>query len=98
MSTNLKDFLKPTKGKIVVFVLIFFLAINFSLTIYIGTTVGKVERILCPHYWLSSYIAPADRLAFLLFITDLIYWYLLSCLIIFIYARVKEKLRIWNKK
>lgn len=89
MSTGLKDFLKPTKGKIAVFILISFLVINFSLTIYIGTTVGKATRILSPHYWLYSYIVPADRLAFLLFITDLIYWYFLSCLIIFIYNRLR---------
>jgi len=93
MTPDLKDFLRPTKGKIAVFVLIFFLAIIFSLSIYIGTTVGKVARILSPHYWLSSYITPVDRLAFLVFIVDLIYWYLLSCVIIFIYGKLKEKLR-----
>lgn len=108
MSTNLKNFLKPTKGKLVVFVLIFFL------TIFLHGIVVKleakaleiVERILSPHQLWYRYITPLPPdpagilihpytilLAILGFIAGLIYWYLISCLIIFIYERLKEKLR-----
>jgi len=108
MSTNLKDSLKPTKGKLIISGFIFFL------TIFLRGIVVKsgiefleiIEKALAPHYLLYSYITPPPSpggdvvfhphtilLTILAFIVGLMYWYLISCLIIFIYKRLKEKVR-----
>jgi len=120
---TLKKFLRPTRGKIIIVIVLFFLAISVGIAggrARVATHEGdkinelkvkifeSVEMILLlPVYLVGKFII-APKVPFsqdiiiypisltdtlLLFISVIFYWYLISCLIIFIYERFKEKLR-----
>jgi hypothetical protein len=84
----IKQFIKPTTGKIIIFIIfsIYFL--------------GLVER----NVWISNDLAVSGRGYPLFFstsfhpsvwagllIVDLLFWYLISCLIVFIYSKLRNK-------
>jgi len=102
MHQNLKNFFELTEEKIKIFVLIFFLTIflrgivnEFKLKF-----LEVIEKILSPHYLLYKYTIPSfpsgvnydivihPSILLLVFIVGLIYWYFLSCLIVFIHKRL----------
>lgn len=112
MITSLKDFLKPTKGKLIIFGFIFLLTIFLRgiVTELKIKTLEVIEKILSPHYLLYTIVenwqipspisfGPIFGAIFyylfiiLAFAFGLFFWYLIACLIIFIYERLKEKIK-----
>jgi len=116
---RLKNFFKPTKGKIAVLIILFFLAIFVNVVtarsrvaIQKGIEINElkvkifegIETVLFyPAYLLAIHIivpkthvgpsgflwiSPVETL--LLFTVMIFYWYLLSCLLIFVYERLKK--------
>ncbi|MFH1657243.1 MAG: hypothetical protein ABH919_02145 [bacterium] len=110
---RLKEFLKPTKEKDVIFFVIFFF------TIFLRGIVNEtglkflqtIEAVFSPHYFLyesggnfiililRDFLPSAGPLSIILsyaflimpFIIGLIYWYILACLIVFLYDKLKNK-------
>ncbi|MEK6841272.1 MAG: hypothetical protein AABW57_00640 [Nanoarchaeota archaeon] len=96
---KIKEFLKPTLGKIILFILLMGV-INYFL---ISTTVVLDARILVGlpfgfypiggfMIWPGGPSPPVVEFSYLNFIIDLIFWYLISCLIIAWYKSSKR----WN--
>ena len=101
---TLKQFLKPDWRKIVLFVILFILSLLISYPGFCvdGTNFGYCEEI--HGFPLSAYttfgeqdVVPPEKLEYIRyenifgFIFNLIFWYLLSCLIVWIYDKVKKK-------
>jgi len=101
-----KNFLKPDSRRLIIVAFIFFLTIPLrgivnELRI---ESLKIIEKILCPHYLLYFLITPPNvsgadivltsfdlLLTILAFVGGIVYWYFLSCLIIFVYDKLKEK-------
>lgn len=88
---NWKEFLKPDLRKIVVFIILFisssfiyfntdFYFLGFPMSFYVRT---PCFGLTCPG-WIWGF-----SLQYLL--VDLVIWYLVSCLIVWIYDKVKKK-------
>jgi biotin transporter BioY len=96
-----KEFFKPTIGKIVIFLILFFLT-SYIWMNYKTLLPEEIPKFGVPFGFYSkatSYIGmeyekPIIYFNFLNLIIDLIFWCLISCLIILIY----NKLKIKNKK
>ena len=100
MSMTLKQSLKPDWRKIVIFVVlsvIFLYLFNNAVTI--GELYYPVKGFPLPYYYnrsggmlssgvLVDYIPNFNLLNFIL---DLIFWYLLSCLVIWIYDKFRKR-------
>jgi len=107
---NWKEFLRPTKEKIIIVFAIFLILYALNLTypyiilssFYRILTLGKIEvignffivlnYIINPSYPAFQYISISN------FVIDLanlplllLYWYLLSCAIVWIFEKVKKK-------
>ena len=94
-----KEFLKPTVGKIVVF-LILMGGLNFLI---ISTTIIADARILVGlplgFYPMGSFfcqpntacLPPPVEFSWVNLIIDIVCWYLVSCVIIWIYSKIKKK-------
>lgn len=88
---NLKKFLKPDWRKIVIFLILF---MSSSFIIYFDTKFYFIGFPLAFYYKHPSYgRSPSWIEGFSLnyLLLDLILWYLLSCLIVWIYDKVKKK-------
>lgn len=117
---SVRQFLKPTKEKIILVIILFFLTIFISVLqgrarveLHRGIAVAEMkvkilENIktffLFPFYLIGKYmIIPRTPPSFdiiylpslpeilMLFISTILYWYLLSCLITWIYDNFKKK-------
>ena len=98
---NLKEFLKPNWKKVLL-TIIFAIFSFWFLYNYTGiggpryepnllfTIVALIAAFLNLPLLIPNY-NPLYETAIFYFILDLIYWYLLSCLIIWIYDKVKKK-------
>lgn len=87
---NWKEFLKPDRRKIVIFVILSLL-FSFSFLPFSLFVVGVSTYIGFPLtiYYFSIRTGPI--FSFENLILDIIVWYLLSCLIIWIYDKVKKR-------
>jgi len=94
---NPKQFLKPDWRKIVMFIIlsiIFLVIYKYKLSLMVGELpllfpakglplpiyIGCPEKMECP-----------EKLLKVLLMIDLIFWYFISCFIIWIYDKVREK-------
>ena len=91
---NWKGFLKPDKRKIVVLIIIL---LFISLDILFGHITGIIGDILlkipfftlfCPSFGISSIFCLIQNIIAIIIIP--IYWYLLSCLIVWIYDKIRK--------
>jgi len=106
-----KDFIKPTKRKLIIFLVIAILA-NLPFIGYFKITTGCPPPILCTNF--ANIFNPVLNPVFFLFggqddipiatysysgigeiyyalmILNIIYWYILSCVIILIYNKIKK--------
>jgi hypothetical protein len=80
---NIKQFLKPNWKKIVIFVTI---SIIFSLIDY-----GISGELIIPIIGLPLPFYINYNITYPFLIIDLIVWYFISCLIVWIYDKVKKK-------
>ena len=97
-----KYFFKPETRKFVI-VFLLFLFTGFLGVIASETEIeflDVIERIFSPHYFIYEAISLfygdgwtlfAVLLVILAFLTGFLYWYLISCLIIFLYEKLKGK-------
>lgn len=104
---KLKEFFKPTVGKIIVFIafiaifLVVMLLLQTSCIWSVGqTSTGPFTLTSCAFSYIATWFwvrpdllfNPLGRVITLLgFVFDVIYWYFLSCIIIWIYRKVKKK-------
>lgn len=96
---NWKNFIKPTKEKIILFIL--FLLVNTFVPLTPFFMVLKAcLNPPCPNTILTfgSYVAESFLASLIFFpinliilIINLVFWYLISCLIIFAFNRFKDK-------
>ena len=85
----IKEFLKPDLRKIVIF-LILFLISSFLRDFYKGLEVStKYGFPIMFYHW--DYYAKTTEFNFVGFIIDFIFWYLISCLIVFVYDKVRKR-------
>lgn len=94
---NFKQFLKPDWRKIVIFFILMILSI-FS---FFHMTLVSLPFAVVPSLWdvLASVLAPSLVVIYgfyfpysvLIILITIIYWYLLSCFIVWIYNRIKKK-------
>jgi len=94
-----KEFLKPTIGKIIIFLLLMG-GLNFLI---ITTTIVTGGRILVGlplgFYPIGSFfcqpntvcVPPPVEFSWINFMIDIAFWYLVSCLIFLIFSRTKKK-------
>jgi hypothetical protein len=95
---NWKEFFKPTVGKIILFIVLMgglnYLIIStihvLDARILIGLPLGFYPKgsFYCPST--TTCVPPPVEFSWFNFIFDIIFWYLISCLIIFIYRKVKK--------
>jgi len=87
---TIKEFLKPSKWKVLVF-LIFLMFILYE-AFFVGLPPGgfftSVEGVCDPN---GEHCVTAFGFKFNLFITSIFFSYLISCLIIFIYNKLKSE-------
>ena len=95
---NWKDFFKPTTGKVVLF-LILMIVLNYYListivvadaVILVGTPLGfyPVGSMQC----LSPSDCPSGpEFSYVNLIIDIVFWYVVSCIIVFIYKKARRK-------
>jgi len=93
-----KEFLKPTRFKLIIFALIFAYGI-YSLFLFIGcfgpcTPIGMAQKynlefILVWPFFL--YLSSSSLIFILRLISTFLWWYFISCEITWIYNRVKKK-------
>lgn len=78
---NWKEFLKPTIGKIILFIILFFISFVFS---YFAQGF--------PLKFMEFYIPTGLQFKSLFnLISDIVFWYLVVCLIVFIYHKIRKK-------
>jgi len=117
---NFKDFIKPTKRKLIIFLIIAILA-NIPFIGYFKITTGCPPPILCTNFTnifnpllnplfflfggeddapIATYsYSGIGEIYYVLMILNIIYWYIVSCLIILIYNNIKKsKTKLKNKK
>ena len=87
MTKTLKQFLKPDWRKIAVFVILFIIPF-FIEPLWTGFPLGFIP-ILCIE--LGSCVLDYSIINYPFLMTDLIIWYLLSCLIVWIYDKFRKK-------
>ena len=97
-----KEFLKPTKGKIVIMAILIIIAINyFTTTIFIPDG-GPNLLYYDPLYWFVAlpilffgttgiYRVNAFVMGMVMLVLQAIYWYILSCLIIYIIDKIRRR-------
>lgn len=92
---NWKEFLKPDWRKIVIFVILFVMLIiiaNLYPPKLIPSWLENLNIIFYfPDFFIFEILKLSISTVIFLFILDLIYWYLLSCLIVWVYDKVKKK-------
>lgn len=108
---NVKEFLKPNRRKVVVFVILLFIityVINiltefvFKLIVepYLGKPYSYIDSIFgLPTFYFQECVLDRYSAGYvcnyrfdsIVFIANLIIWYLISCLLIWIYDKVKKK-------
>lgn len=88
------DFLRPTWEKLIVFFALFFIFKSLLLVVIYGIITPQtwifLEWIFSPFSTMSVFIRLIQFFSSLMHTLDLIYWYFLSCLIIWIYNKVKK--------
>lgn len=101
---NLKEFLRPTKDKIILFII--FIFINFLLTYFSSQCVGKCSIIYVDFIMFGLFFLIDPLLSYeqgrnmTLFLQDYSWWflipsvivmYLLSCLIVYLDSKLRKK-------
>jgi len=88
---NWKEFLKPDKKKIILMI-IFLLATFFFSNVCMGPGGIAYNLILAPFYIYNkgTGIYSLCTWNFIPLLLSFIYWYLLSCLIVWIYKKIKK--------
>jgi hypothetical protein len=94
-----KKFLKPTIGKIILFLILMgginaFLILNISIQdarILVGIPLGfyPIGSFYCQPN--TACVPPPVEFSWVNFIIDSVVWYLISCITIWIYAKLKKK-------
>jgi len=92
---NLKQFLKPDWRKIVIFMIFFALSYIYTVT----TLIPALGLTFLFHGFPLGYfritvrynVIQASKILWVGLLADIIFWYLLSCLIIWIYDKLKKK-------
>jgi len=95
---NLKDFFKPTLGKVIIF-LILMVGLNYWI---ISSTFVSDARILIglplgffpigsSMIFFDNITPPTVTFSWINLILDIIFWYLISCLIIGLYKKIIHK-------
>ena len=98
---NLKEFLRPTKGKIIILILIFILSLFFgfkesyvSVEMEGGYRHLEFNKVFFPLsqniYYIPSYGLSHIITFIVIYLCGIIYWYSLACLIIFLYQKIKS--------
>jgi len=94
---NIKKFLKPDWRKIFVFIILF--GISFLYTYPIGIGISNQNNKITEYGFPLKFLTcvndmktrPLCLCGFPLLIFDLIFWYLPSCLIVWIYDKIKKR-------
>ena len=92
-----KDFIKPSVWKIIIFIVLmgginyYLISTMFILDarILVGVPLGFYP--IGSFFLYSGQTPPVVEFSYLNFIIDLIFWYLISCLIIFTYTKIRSK-------
>ncbi len=89
---GLREFFKPTKGKIIISVLLLILTF-FYITSVPGITINKYTGHGLPFYYIVE-IIPLTSLGetnfsfeYTSLVFDIVFWYILSCLVIYLYNK-----------
>lgn len=92
---NLKGFLKPTKGKTVVFVVLAILSLFMPSVwgdLYAGFPLGYISPLARCMFapFTPDVTCPQPEFNCINFIIDLIIWYLLAAVIVFVFQRFRK--------
>jgi len=88
---NWKEFFKPDWRKILIFLVLFILSSLASIKIYLCNMMGIGPCPIGYGFPLEFLYPILDFKNLINLLIDIIFWYLLSCLIIWIYDKVKKK-------
>ncbi len=92
----MKEFLKPTIVKVILFFILIIISTWFSSNLTYGyggwpLYFWPIKSFVSTGFEMSEVAPPFSVLNFFV---DIIFWYLISCLIIFIYNKIKRKNKI----
>ncbi len=94
---KLKEFLKPTIWKVIIFIILLILTSVFNYATYCPECTRAAYGFPLALYELpgckpvSAEGCPGYRVIYSALIVDLIFWYLVSCLIVWFYDKRKKK-------
>jgi hypothetical protein len=90
---NWKQFLKPDLRKIVLFIILMTIGMYLTFTAYVRPPIDNPMNVLQPLFDLPSFIVVMMEIDIipLNYLLSFIYWYLLSCLIVWVYDKYKKK-------
>jgi len=91
---NFKQFLRPDWRKIVIFIVLLLISLVIVYDMPVGELLTSFRGLPLPvlfFYNSDWHPIPIWYVLLLFGLIDLIFWYLLSCLIIWIYGKIKKK-------
>ena len=90
-----KEFFKPTKGKIILFVILFvviiLISVKLNFVIYKPGERGVGLPLILSYNKISELGEGYWDFSFLNFTIDIIFWYLTSCLFVFLFRKIKNR-------
>lgn len=87
---NLKDFVQPTKEKILILLLTFLVANTPNIGIKSTITGYAFNPLFYPSFFSSPIISWKILGSAIFLTTSILYWYLLICLVIFVIKKIKK--------
>ncbi|OIO45418.1 MAG: hypothetical protein AUJ24_00690 [Parcubacteria group bacterium CG1_02_36_42] len=87
---NLKQFLKPDWRKIAIFIILSILFLSFRHSISFGELIFSVRGLPLPIETSDFSWRYGHPRLILCLIIDLLFWYFISCLILYVYNKLKK--------